>query len=76
MVNVNVPKPSLTDDDLRLMTMQEVADLLQLSPMTIRRRVDDGDLRCVKIGNRRRFRRSDIHAFTQRLATTSKKPRR
>jgi excisionase family DNA binding protein len=63
--------PSPTDDDLRLLTSKEVAALLQVSPMTIRRRVDDGDLRCVKLGNRRRFRRCDVDAFTRRLARAS-----
>ncbi len=47
-------------------TVGQLAELLQLTPMTIYRMVRRGELTCHAIGRIKRFRRGDIEAFLQR----------
>jgi len=48
----------------RLLTVSDVARLLQVHPSTIRRWEKQGGLKSYRIGpNSIRFRRDDIHAF-------------
>jgi excisionase family DNA binding protein len=51
-------------------TVGQLADLLQLTPMTIYRMVRRGELACHAIGRIKRFRRGDVEAFLQ----SSRKP--
>ncbi len=51
-------------------TVGQLADLLQLTPMTIYRMVRRGELACHAIGRIKRFRRGDVEDFLQR----SRKP--
>ena len=44
-------------------TIRDLAELLQVSGMTIRRRMDAGDLPYYKIGDAVRFRPEDVEAF-------------
>jgi excisionase family DNA binding protein len=55
-------------NNLRLLTLQEVADLLRLSPHTIRAMVRRGSLRPVRICRRLLFSQDEIARF---LAGTS-----
>lgn len=56
---MNVPRPLLTRD--------EVADLLRLSPRTVAEYVRRGELRGRLIGRRWRFRHEDVDAFLEEL---------
>jgi len=44
----------------RLLTVEEVAAMLQLRPSTIRAYAERGSLPCVHVGNRLRFLPSDV----------------
>ena len=50
------------------MTLEQVAELLQLSPHTIREWAKRGDLPCLRIGRKGlyRFRRDDVETFLSR----------
>jgi excisionase family DNA binding protein len=54
----------------RLLTLKEAAEVLRLSPRTIRQYVQQGDLVGRMIGGRWRFRRSDLDAFFANAPTT------
>ena len=47
----------------RLLTIREVAEILRLSPRTVRDYLQRGDIEGRIIGGRWRFRRADIDAF-------------
>ena len=46
-------------------TVGQLADLLQLTQMTIYRMVNRGELPCYSIGRVKRFRRNDIEEFLE-----------
>jgi excisionase family DNA binding protein len=46
-------------------TVSQLADLLQLTEMTIYRMVNRGDLPCYAIGRVKRFRHNDIEQFLE-----------
>jgi len=48
-------------------TVGQLADLLQLTPMTIYRMIRRGELTCHAIGRIKRFRRGDIEDFLQKV---------
>ena len=48
----------------RIYTVEQVAELLDLHPKTVRRFIKDGKLRANKIGNQWRVTATDLHAFT------------
>jgi excisionase family DNA binding protein len=52
-------------DEDDLITIEEAAELLGLSKVTLRRWTRDGRLPCIRIGSRgdRRFRPSDLEAY-------------
>ena len=54
-----------SNDDIQpeFYTVGQLADLLQLTPMTIYRMVRRGELACHAIGRIKRFRRGDVEAF-------------
>jgi excisionase family DNA binding protein len=47
-------------------TVSQLADLFQLTPMTIYRMVRRGELACHSIGRIKRFRHNDVEAFLRR----------
>ena len=47
-------------------TVGQLAELLQLTPMTIYRMIRRGELTCHAIGRIKRFRRGDIEDFLQK----------
>jgi excisionase family DNA binding protein len=55
-----VKAPAIGD---RLLTLREAADVLRLSPRTVRQYVQDGEIEGRIIGGRWRFRRADLDAF-------------
>jgi excisionase family DNA binding protein len=52
--------PSIGD---RLLTLREAAEVLRLSPRTVREYVRRGELKGRVIGGRWRFKRTDLDAF-------------
>ena len=58
---------SRTNDDVQpeFYTVGQLADLLQLTPMTIYRMVRRGELACHAIGRIKRFRRGDVETFLE-----------
>jgi excisionase family DNA binding protein len=50
----------------RLLTLKEAAEVLHLSPRTVRQYVQQGDLEGRIIGGRWRFRRADLDAFFEK----------
>ena len=58
---------SRINDDLQpeFYTVGQLADLLQLTPMTIYRMVRRGELACHAIGRIKRFRRGDVETFLE-----------
>ena len=48
---------------LRLLTRKEVAEVLDVSLKVLDRLVRDGQIECLRIGAKVRFRRSDVEAF-------------
>jgi excisionase family DNA binding protein len=52
------------------MTVTEVSKLLELSPTTVRRLADSGQLGVLQLtpGGHRRFNRRDVEAYTRRTA--------
>jgi excisionase family DNA binding protein len=58
---------SQTKDETRpeFYTVGQLAELLQLTPMTIYRMVRRGELACHAIGRIKRFRRDDVETFLE-----------
>ena len=56
-------------------TVSQIAELLQLTEMTIYRMIHRGDLPCYVIGRNKRFRSSDLEAFlaSRRLPASGEK---
>jgi len=50
-------------DSLKVLTVQEVADLLRVHRSTISRYAMSGELKSYRIGNRRLFMADDVWAF-------------
>lgn len=57
-------KPNLLDQpSKRLLTLDQVAKYLSVSSRTVRRLIDDKELRCVKVGRQKRIDPKDLDAF-------------
>jgi excisionase family DNA binding protein len=62
-----MPRSRLRNDaQPEFYTVGQLAELLQLTPMTIYRMVSRGELACHAIGRIKRFRRGDVEAFLQK----------
>jgi excisionase family DNA binding protein len=62
-----MPRSRLRNDaQPEFYTVGQLAELLQLTPMTIYRMVSRGELTCHAIGRIKRFRRGDVEAFLER----------
>ena len=55
--------PPETNQNIKIMTVQEVARLLRVHRSTISRYAKSGELKSHLIGNRRLFKESDVWAF-------------
>ena len=65
-VGEEMPRTRSKDDaEPEFYTVGQLAELLQLTPMTIYRMVRRGELACHAIGRIKRFRRGDVEAFLQ-----------
>lgn len=56
-------------------TVSQLADLLQLTEMTIYRMVNRAELPCYSIGRIKRFRHRDIEEFLDRCRVPAVKPK-
>jgi excisionase family DNA binding protein len=61
------------DDQPEFYTVGQLAELLQLTPMTIYRMVRRGELACHSIGRIKRFRRDDVESFLESSREPAKK---
>jgi excisionase family DNA binding protein len=62
-----MPRSRLRNDaQPEFYTVGQLAELLQLTPMTIYRMVRRGELTCHEIGRIKRFRRGDVEDFLQK----------
>lgn len=59
-----------------LLSVRSVAALLDISPQTIRRRIDDGDLPAVRDHDRLMVRGDDLRAYIDRLERVGQRPGR
>jgi excisionase family DNA binding protein len=60
----------LTDVTMELLTVPETAQLLRVSPMTVRRFIADGRLPAVRVGKGLRVRREAIKRLAKPVAPT------
>jgi excisionase family DNA binding protein len=60
----------ITDDhqNIKILTVQEVADILRIHRTTVTRYAMSGELRSYVVGNRRLFKDSDVWAFFENRA--------
>lgn len=57
----------MQDDDLEMLTVEEVADIMKVNVRTVRAWVNSGDLARTWIGTREyRISKADLRAFIQR----------
>jgi excisionase family DNA binding protein len=49
--------------EARLLTVNEVADLLRVSRMTIYRMIRQGDMAAIRVGRNYRLREEDVHSY-------------
>ena len=54
--------------DARLLTVREVAFVMGVEPVTVRRMIERGDLRAVWLGRQFRVREFDLETFKANLA--------
>jgi len=52
-----------TNQLIKILTIQEVADLLRIHRSTVTRLAKSGEIRSYKLGNRRLFKDVDVFAF-------------
>ena len=55
--------PATTDPPQRLLTIKDVADILQVSDKTVRRWIDAGDLVAHRVGRQLRVSQGDLETF-------------
>lgn len=60
--------PPSDPQNTKILTVQEVADLLKVHPSTISRHAKSGDLKSYLIGSRRLFKDIDVWAFFENRA--------
>lgn len=66
MESTTCPKPET--DDARLLTLDQVADLLQVSRRTVDRLISAGDLPCpLKVGRSSRLSVDEVKAYLESL---------
>lgn len=65
---------AMGDPDLVLLTKEDVALLAGIDERTVSRRIADGDLLAVKLGNLVRVRVADYHAFLARSQVSRRRP--
>lgn len=49
-----------------VLTVEEVAKELRVSPQTVRKLIDDGELKAFKVGFQWRIRRRDLEEYIER----------
>ena len=51
------------NQDIKILTVQEVADILRVHRSTVSRFAQSGELKSYRVGNRRLFKDKDVWAF-------------
>ena len=57
-----------TNQPIKILTVQEVAELLRVHPTTVSRYAKSGEIRSYLIGNRRLFKADEVWAFFENQA--------
>ena len=55
--------------EVRLLTVNEVADLLRVSRMTVYRLIKQGDMPSLRVGRGYRLREEDVHTYLNKRYT-------
>lgn len=56
----------MASDDDKLLTVKQVADILQVHQQTVRDYIRDGKLKCIRLGRKAiRVSRADLNAFIE-----------
>ena len=58
---------------IKLYTVSELAQILKVSVRTLRREMEEGELRYIKIRERVRIREEDVHAYLQQKGISIEK---
>ena len=58
---------------IKLYTVNELAQLLKVSVRTLRREMEEGELKYIKIRGRVRIREEDVHAYLQQKGLSIEK---
>jgi excisionase family DNA binding protein len=58
--------PPEKKQDIKILTVQEVADILRVHRSTVSRYAMSGELKSYHVGNRRLFKDSDVWAFFEK----------
>lgn len=53
----------MTDNNVTIMTVNEVAEMLKLKPSTVYRHASDGTIPCIRVGRNYRFSKEVIEAW-------------
>ncbi|MEA3369480.1 MAG: helix-turn-helix domain-containing protein [Candidatus Ratteibacteria bacterium] len=52
----------------KLMTTKELAEYMQLNPLTVYKKVKEGDIPCVRVGRSIRFKKEQIDKWLEKEA--------
>jgi excisionase family DNA binding protein len=63
-----------TDVNMQLLTIQETASLLRVSPITVRRYISDGRLDAVRAGKGVRVKQESVERFVQPVEPKNEQP--
>ncbi|MBA3691658.1 MAG: helix-turn-helix domain-containing protein [Actinobacteria bacterium] len=55
--------------EARLLTVNEVADLLRVSRMTVYRSIKQGEMAALRVGRNLRLREEDVHSYLRERYT-------
>ena len=59
----------------KLLTTEQVADLLQVHPFTVLKYIKSGKIKAIKLGRVWRIRESDVERFLEERSMASKEPK-
>lgn len=71
--NLSKLRKSSVGEEIELLKIPEAAEILSISPLTVRKLISEGKLPAVRIGNKSiRVRKSDLREFVENLRAVEK----
>lgn len=61
--------------NLRLLTIRDVSQILQISSQTLYKMIEAGEIPAIRIGNQWRFEEEQLYQWIRQSATNSQTPR-